>query len=166
MATTLQPGTRQSLPQWWQLRTPVERAATALLVAIFVVALAWLFVWQPMQRDVERMTRQVALERTALTDARRRADDIAALARNSAVPAPRETRGELDAALARAGIKPIGLDRVDNDRLRLVIDSLGFDSLVSLLDGLQRDVKLRVVDLTVTGRVEPGQVRAEITLAP
>jgi type II secretory pathway component PulM len=166
MAMTLQPGARHSLRQWWQLRTRAERAATALLVAIVVAALAWLVVWQPMQRDIERMTRQLALERAALADARRRADDIAALARNAEAPAPRAARGDLDAVLARAGIKPIGVDRIDNDRLRVVIDSTGFDTLVALLDRLQREARLRVVDLTVTGRVEPGQVRAEITLAP
>lgn len=166
MATTLQPGTRQSLSQWWQLRTPAERSATALLLAIVVAALAWLIAWQPMQRDVERVTRQLALERTALADAHRRADDIAILAHNSPATAPPQARVELDATLARATIKPIAVDRIDNDRLRLVIDSIGFDGLVSLLDALQRDARLRAVDLTVAGRVEPGQVRAEITLAP
>jgi type II secretory pathway component PulM len=166
MATALQPATRDGLRQWWQLRTPTERTVFAALAAIVVAAVAWLVVWQPMQRDVERMARELSVGRAALAEARRRADDIAALARNSAAPAPRETKSDLDAALARAGVKPIAIDRVDNDRLRVVIDNIGFDALVGLLDALQRDARLRAVDLTVTGRVEPGQVRAEMTLAP
>jgi type II secretory pathway component PulM len=166
MATALQPATRDGLHQWWQLRTPTERVVFAALAAIVVGTMAWLIAWQPMQRDVERMTRELAVERAALADARRRADDIAALARNSTAPAPREAKSDLDAALARAGVKPIAVDRIDNDRLRVVIDNIGFDALVVLLDALQRDARLRTVDLTVTGRVEAGQVRAEITLAP
>jgi type II secretory pathway component PulM len=166
MATALQPVTRDGLRQWWQLRTPSERTVYATLAAIVIAAVAWLLVWQPMQRDTERLTRELGVERASLVDARRQADDIAALARNSPAPTPRETKSDLDAALARAGVKPIAIDRVDNDRLRVVIDNIGFDTLVRLLDALQRDARLRAVDLTVTGRVEPGQVRAEVTVAP
>ncbi len=118
-----------------------------------------------MQRDSERLTTQLEGHRAVLADAKRRADDIAALSRSSAVPAPRDARAELEAVLARQGIKPTAIDRIDNDRLRMTFDGVSFDALPSLLEALQRDARLRVVELSATARVETGQVRVELTLA-
>ena len=58
------------------------------------------------------------------------------------------------------------IDRIDNDRLRVSFDAVSFDALTELFDRLQRDARLRAVDATITARVEPGQVRAELILTP
>ena len=39
------------------------------------------------------------------------------------------------------------------------------EDLAAFLDALQRDARLRAVELVATARVEPGQVRADVTLA-
>ena len=119
-----------------------------------------------MQRDSERMTRDLGAQRAALVDARRRAEDIATLSRSTAAPAPRDARADLDATLAHHGVKATAIERIDNDRLRVTFDAVSFDALAPLLETLQRDGKLRAVDLVATARVEPGQVRVELTLAP
>ena len=49
--------------------------------------------------------------------------------------------------------------------MRIVFADVGVDPLVALLDTLYRDAQLRVVEATLTARVEPGTVRAELTLA-
>jgi type II secretory pathway component PulM len=166
MATTLQPSLRERFGQWWQLRSRTERMLLSLAGGVVLAGVAWLALWQPMQRDTERLTRQLATQRATLVDARRRAEDIATLSRNTAAPAPRDARADLDAALARQGIKATGVERIDNDRLRVMFDAVGFDRLPPLLDTLQRDARLRAVDLSATARIEPGQVRVELTLSP
>jgi type II secretory pathway component PulM len=166
MATTLKPAASERLSQWWQLRTKVERTALALACAIGVGAIAWFALWRPLVDDIERTTQLVASQRSLLAEARRQADDIANLTRNPSAPVARDARADLDAALARLSLKPTALDRLDNDRLRVTFDAIGFDALVTLADNLQREARLRVVDLAATARVEPGQVRAELTLAP
>jgi len=166
MATTLKPAARERFAEWWQLRTTTERTSLALGGGIVVAALAWFVLWRPMVGDIEHTAQQIAAQRATLAEARRQADDIANLARNAAAPAPRDARADLDAVVNRQSLKPATIDRLDNDRLRLTFDAIAFDALVALLDGLQREARLRVVDLTSTARVEPGQVRAEITLAP
>lgn len=164
MATTLQPAGRERIAQWWQLRSRAERIALALAGGTAIALVAWLVAWQPMQRDAERLTRQLAAQRAALAEARRQAEDVASLARNTAPPASRDARADLDAALSLQTLKPTTIDRVDNDRLRVSFDAIGFDALLTLLETLQRDARLRAADLTATARVEPGQVRAEFTL--
>jgi general secretion pathway protein M len=165
MATTLKPGLRERAAQWWQLRSMSERAILALAGGIGLVVVAWWTVWEPMQRDVERQARQLVAQRAVLAEARRQADDIASLSRNATSLPARDARADLDAALTRHGVKPTAVDRVDNDRLRVTFDAIGFDALLALLEALQRDARLRAVELTSTARVEPGQVRADVVLS-
>ena len=166
MTTTLQPAAHQRLAQWWQLRSATERKLLVLAAAVVLAALAWLALWRPLVDDIERTAQRIAAQRATLAEARRQADDIASLARNTVAPAPRDARADLDAALNRRALKPTAIDRIENERLRVSFDAIGFDALVALCDGLQRDARLRVVEMTSTARVEAGQVRAELTLSP
>jgi type II secretory pathway component PulM len=165
MATVLKPALRERGAQWWQLRSKPERAVAALGCAIALTAFAWWALWEPLQRDVERQARYLVAQRAVLAEARRQADDIASLSRNTNPPLPRDARADLDTALSRHGLKPATVDRVDDERLRLTFDAIGFDTLSTLLESLQRDARLRAVELTSTARVEPGQVRADVVLS-
>ncbi len=50
-------------------------------------------------------------------------------------------------------------------RAHVVLAAVGYDALIVALEALQRDARLRAVEATLTARVEPGTVRAELTLA-
>ena len=69
--------------------------------------------------------------------------------------------------MARQGFKPAGngIERVGDQRWRATLDAISFDSLTAFIDALQRDAGVRAAELSVTARVEPGQVRADVTLA-
>ena len=156
MAATLPSSRREAFAQWWQLRSRSERILLAAAAGIAALALAWLVVWQPLARDTDRLDRQIETDRAMLADARRRADEIAGLARSAPSVAPAEPRAALDAALTQQNL---------NERIRLTFDAIGFDALTAFLDALQRNARLRAVELVATARVEPGQVRADVTLA-
>lgn len=164
---TLPSSRREGLAHWWQLRSRSERALLATGAALLALALAWLFVWQPLELDTERLTRQLASDRATLAEARRQADAIAGLARSAPAVAPTDPRAALEAVLAQQGLKSAAtsIERTDNDRIRMTFDSIGFDALTTFLDALQRSAQLRAVELVATARVEPGQVRADVTLA-
>lgn len=162
MATVFRPPALERWTQWWQLRTRPERAIWAAVAALFAVLVAWLVIMQPVARDAERLAKQVTAQRIALAQAHRRSDEIAGLSRNDAPPLPRDVRSMLDAALARHNLKG-AIDRIDDQRIRLTVDSVEFGALTSLLDDLQR-TRIRPVELNATARVEPAQVRAELTI--
>ena len=167
MATTLPSSRREAFAQWWQLRSRSERMLLAAAAGIAALAVAWLVVWQPLARVTDRLDRQIETDRAMLADARRRADEIAGLARSAPSVAPAEPRAALDAALTQQNLKSAAttIERIDNERIRLTFDAIGFDALTAFLDALQRDARLRAVELVATARVEPGQVRADVTLA-
>jgi type II secretory pathway component PulM len=162
MASAVEVDPRDRLTHWWRLRTHAERAAVIAGAVLAAAALAWLLVWVPVQADIARLTRELAVQRAALTQARIQADAIGGLERGTPPP-PREPRAALELTLATSGIKASAIDRTGDD-LRVTIDGVSFDALTSLLESLQRDAALRVVDLTAVARVEPGTVRAEFTL--
>lgn len=169
MATTLRPPAETRLirsRQWWQLRSPAERSILLACAAVVLAVVAWALLWQPLERDSALLERRIAEQRAALTTARKQADEIAGLARSAVAPSPRDARSDVESALAKNGLKATAIDRGDDQRVRVTIDAVSFDALIGLLDGLQRDARLNAVELTAAARVEPGQVRVEMTLAP
>jgi general secretion pathway protein M len=162
MATALDLDRRDRLTHWWRLRTHAERTLLITGAVLAAAALAWLLVWLPIQGDIARLTRDLGVQRAALEQARAQADGIGALERRTPAPV-REARAALDLALTQSGIKASAIDRTGDD-LRVTVDGVSFDALSTLLDSLQRDAALRVVDLTAVARVEPGMVRAELSL--
>jgi len=168
MATTVRPPGETRLiqgRQWWQLRSPAERSAWLVGGGIVLGLAAWALIWQPLTRDTERLERRLVEQRATLATARRQADEIAALARRTVEPSPRDARADVESALARQGLKATAIDRGDDQRLRVTFDAVSFDALASLLEALQRDARLSAVDITAAARVEPGQVRAEMTFS-
>jgi len=166
MAGTAPLGRRERLAHWWQLRRPRERVVIGALAAAIALLLLWALLWQPLERDRARLARQLADQRAALADARREADAIAGLARSTPTAPPADAKAAIDAALSRQGLKAVGgnIERLDGDRWRLSLDAISFDSLTALLDTLQRTAGVRAVEVSVTARVEPGLVRADLTL--
>jgi type II secretory pathway component PulM len=168
MATTTRPATETRLiqwRQWWQLRSPAERTAWLIVGGIALVLVAWLLIWQPLTRETERLERRLMEQRAALATARRQADEIATLARSAVEPSPRDARADVESTLARQGLKATAIDRGEDQRLRVTLDAVSFEALTRLLEALQRDARLNAVDLTAAARVEPGQVRAEMTFS-
>jgi len=166
MAASRKVNAREALAQWWQLRSRPERQVLIAVGAVVALALAWLIVWQPLERDSERLTRRLANDRAALADARRASDEIAGLARAAAAPIAADPRAALDSVLAAQNLRTAAsaIERVDDDRVRVTLDRIGVDALTALLDALQRDARLRAVEVVATARVETGLVRADLTL--
>ena len=162
MATTADLDARERMTHWWRLRTRAERLVVIAGAAVAVAAFAWLVAWLPMQGDIARLARDLAVQRAALAQAQLQADAMPGLERRTPAPV-RDARAALDLAVSQSGIKTSAIDRSGDD-LRVTVEGVSFDALTVLLESLQRDAALRAVDLTVAARVEPGMVRAEFTL--
>ena len=155
-----------AVARWSASRTPRERAVLAALAVLVAGLLAWFAVWQPLQRDLAALQVAVPAEQRALAAARRMTDDIASLARNPPAQRTVDARAELERIAAERGLRAALTDITwQDDRVRLVFADVHVDALVPFLEALARDARLTVREATLTARVEPGTVRAEITLA-
>jgi general secretion pathway protein M len=166
MATTAS-SRREGLAQWWQLRSRSERTVLALAATVLALLLGWLLIWQPLLQDTDRLTHQLSVDRITLAEAQRQADAFAGLARSAPQVAASDPRAALDAVLVAQRLKSAAtsIERSDNERIRLTFDRISFDALTTFLDALQKSAQLRPVELVATARVEPGVVRADLTLA-
>jgi type II secretory pathway component PulM len=155
------PGTR-----WWSARTGGEQRAVVSLFIFVGAALAWWLLWQPLVRDIGTMRLTETRNAAALADARRMADEVAGLARTSTAPPAADARADLERVLAQQGLRNLVTQQDwHDDRARLVFATVSYDALIAALEALQRNARLRVVEGTLTARVEPGAIRAELVLA-
>jgi type II secretory pathway component PulM len=166
MAASAPATARENLAHWWHVRSRGERTWLGVIVTAIVLSVLWLFVWQPLVRDTDRLVQRAPLDRAALAEARRASDEIAGLARSAPAPQVGDPRAALDAALAAKNLKGVAtqIERIDNERLRVTFERIDFDALAVALDALQREARVRAVEVVATARVEPGLVRADVTL--
>ena len=150
----------------WERAAPRERIAVAAAAIVVGAALVWALVWLPLTRDLARLVLQQPKDTATLVAAQALADDVATLARATAAAPAGDLRGALDRLLNERGLRGPGvsLDAQD-DRVRVVLPAVAFPALVAALDAARRSAGAWVAEATVTPRVEPGTVRAEIVFA-
>jgi type II secretory pathway component PulM len=151
---------------WLAEHSPAERRIAVTLSILVAVAALWTALWQPMARDAASMRLSRPANAAALAQAREMTKEMAGLARAGAAITPTDARTLLERVLARHNVRAAvtSLDWRD-DRAHLVLAAVDYDALISVLEAVQREAHLRAVEATLTARVEPGTVRAEVTLA-
>ena len=154
-----------SVANWMATQSSVERRIAATLALLVAIVALWTVLWQPMTRDAAALRVARAADAAALARARGMTKEIGELARATAKAAPTDARADLDRALLQQNLRS-AVTSVDwrHGRAHIVLAAVGYDALIVALEALQRDARLRAVEATITARVEPGTVRAELTL--
>lgn len=154
------------LGEWWRGKPARERVFFAAL-AITAAALAlWVALWQPLVHDVATLRSARANDAAAIEEGRRMAEEIAALTKEPPPGTPADDRADLERVLARHGLRGATTQLGwQEGRAQLVFGAVDYGALIGVLEALQREARLRVIEATLTARVEPGTVRAELTLA-
>jgi type II secretory pathway component PulM len=150
----------------WDGASPRERTLVRIAGAIVLLAAAWAAVWQPLAADTARLTRERMRDGVVLATARADAEEIAGLQRSPAPERSSDVRAAVERVLAERGLRPMlaSLD-VQEGRVRATFTAIRLDALVGALDALAKSDGVFPVEMTLTPRVEPGTLRAELTLA-
>jgi general secretion pathway protein M len=150
----------------WDRGSSREHRLIVAAVVVVALAAAWALVWQPMRDDIGRAQRDLLRDRAVLAAARAQVVDLTSLQRVAAASSTGDPRLAVERVLGERGLKAnLTALEVKDDRALLTFAAIGFDALVGALDALSKSDGLRPVQATLTARVEPGTVRAEITLA-
>ena len=154
------------MADWLASKTLRERRILAAIAIVVTLALVWGALWQPLVRDSVALRAAEAGNAADLATARRMTEEMAGLARTAVAPSPPDPRAGLERILVQQNLRSaVTQFEWQDGRARIVFAAVGYDALIVALEALQRDVQLRAVEITVTARVEPGIVRAELTLA-
>ena len=153
------------MPAAWDRASPRERVALVVAAVVVVGAVLWAFAWQPLARDVATLREQAPRDAATLATARFLANDIAGLER-AAPPARGDLRSDVERTLAANGFRAPAITlEVTGDRLRVTAPVAAFATLATAVDAVRKDAGAFIVEATVTPRVEPGTVRAELVFA-
>jgi type II secretory pathway component PulM len=154
-----------SLARWWAGKSRAERRIVTGFALFVALVVGWWALWLPLINDLAALRADAPRSRAALAESHRMADEMAALARTPAAPAAGDPRALLDRSLAAADLRPAVTQLEWQDgRARVVFAAVDFAKLVAGLEALQRESGLAIVEATLTARVEPGTVRAELVL--
>ena len=153
------------VPAAWDRASPRERVALVAGGVVVAGALLWAFAWQPLARDLAALREQAPRDAATLATARALANDVASLERASAA-ARGDLRSAVERALAEQGLRaPAVALEVTGDRIRMTAPAIAFATLATALDAVRKDAAAFVIEGTLTPRVEPGTVRAELVFA-
>jgi hypothetical protein len=158
---TLSPG----LAQAWDRASRRERAMITVAAIVLALAAGWVWIWQPMNDDIARLQRDLPRSHAVLATARVQAEAPVALQRTSVSTKSSDPRAAVERVLAERSLRPRlprstpGRPRAPDVRRR-ALRCVGRAARRAGEDG--RVARRRCV---LAARVEPGTVRAELTLA-
>jgi len=154
-----------SLTNAWHRASVREQRMMAIAAAVVAAALGYVVLWQPMTVDIARVARDLPRSKSVLAAARAQADNVIALERSPALAKMADPLAAVERVVAERGVRPaVSVLDLSEGRVRLTFAAVRFDALPGLLDALTRTAGVRVADATITQRVEPGMVRAELVL--
>ena len=158
--------TRETARDAWLRMSPRERWLIALGAVIVFGVIGYAFLWEPMARDLTAARAAVSEAEQRTLAARRAADEIAGLARETRAPRTADLRAAAERAIGAAGLRgDVTSISVGEGRVRLTFAAIDFAALAALLEVLGREEQLFVAEALVAARVSPGTVRAELALA-
>jgi type II secretory pathway component PulM len=150
----------------WHRLSWRERTLIVLGVLVVVLGAGWPLLWEPIQHEVAAGSIELARARAEAGTARRTADEIAGLARSVKRARTADPRAAVETVVGERGLRA-SLTALDANagRVRLTFAAIDVAALAGLLDALGRDEQLFAREALLAARVEPGSVRAELTLA-
>lgn len=155
---------------WWMTLQPREQRALSLGVLAIIFAVGYLFLYEPLSLAREQAGNRVQSQQALLSHLQQVAKEVAMLkGQGDKVPSTRGKRSVLsavDQSSRSSGIKPSikRLTPEGNDRVRLWLEKVEFDRLMSWLAGVNLSDGLVVDDINITSEDEAGLVRLNLTL--
>jgi type II secretory pathway component PulM len=153
-----------SLTAAWDRASTRERRLAGTAALVVALAVGWAVFWRPLIAEIERVRAERERVVALLAASRALVADGAALAREARTPGG-DPRAAIARVLAGQDLRPSGQLVAQDGRVGVVLPEAQFDRLIAALAALAKDEGLRAVEATLTARVEPGSVRAELTLA-
>jgi len=157
-----------SLLAQWRGRSPRERLVIGAVGLVVLAAIAWAFLWLPMDRHRARLETELPALRASVVQMRAQAVEVKRLKATTprtqaANPAPLASL--LSAGTLAQGLPGARLAPVDGKRVRLAVDDASWPRLVEWVSAAQSLHGLTAEAATVEALPAAGRVKAELVLA-
>ena len=161
--TSLWGQSRQSFSEFWAARDARERAMLAVAALVVTIGLAYLLLIDPAFSGRDRLNKNLPMLRQQVAQMQALSREAAALSAKPATPLIEMSKQNIEAALARNGLKPQSV-MLTGDFAKVQLASVSFAGTMNWVDEMQKTALLSVVDANIVALDKPDMVNATFTL--
>jgi general secretion pathway protein M len=154
---------RQSFSEFWAVRDARERAMLAVAALVVTFGLAYALLIDPALAGRDQLNKNLPVLRQQVAQLQALSKEAAALSGKSASPMIAMSKENIEAALARNGLKPQSV-MLTGDFAKVQLAAVSFAGTLNWLDDMQKTALLSVVDANIVALDKPDMVNATFTL--
>ncbi len=154
---------KQSFYQFWAARSGQERKMLTAAAFVIVLAAIYVLLIEPAREGRKQLTRNLPELRQQVAQIQALSKEAAVLSSKPAFTTPTLTRDNIEAALARKGLKPQKLT-LSGDQVQIKLASASFVETLGWLEEMQSTTMLTVIDADIIALPEAGKVDATLSL--
>ena len=154
---------RQLLSEFWAARDTRERTLLASAAAVAAFGLIYALLIGPALAGRNQLSESLPVLRQQAAQLQALSKEAVALSGKSATPAATISRGSIEAALARNGLKPQNI-MLAGDIAKVQLAAVSFAGTLNWLDEMQKNTLLSVTDANIVALSQPGMIDAALTL--
>jgi general secretion pathway protein M len=152
-----------SFSEFWAARATRERTMLAVATLVVTFALFYILLIDPALTGRQRLNQNLPVQRQQVAQMQAMAKEASALAGKSAAPQIVLSKENIEAALARNGLKPQSV-MLTGDFAKVQLAAVSFSGTMNWLDDMRRTALVSVSDAAIVALAQPGMVDATITL--
>jgi general secretion pathway protein M len=154
---------RQTLAEFWALRDQRERLMLAFALLVATGGLVYIALINPALTGRDQLNKNLPLLRQQVAEMQALSKQAALLSGKPAMPALAMSRENIEASLARNGLKSQSVT-LTGGYAKVQLVAVSFSSALNWLDEIQRSEQRSVVDANVVVQIQPDKVNATFTL--
>lgn len=161
--TNLLNQSRQSFAEFWAVRDARERTMLGMAALVVSFGLAYALLIDPAINGRDQLNKNLPVLRQQVAQLQALSKEAAALSGKSAAPSIAMSKENIEAALARNGLKPQSVI-LTGDFAKVQLTAVSFASTLNWLDDMQRTALISVIEANIVAQAQPDMVNATITL--
>ena len=161
--TSLWGQSRQSFSEFWAARDARERAMLAVAALVVTLGLIYALLIDPALSGRDRLNKNLPLLRQQVARMQALSRVAAALSGKTEAPSIVMSRENIEAALARNGLKPQSV-MLTGDFAKVQLSAASFAGTLNWLNEMQKTAQISVVDASIVAQAQPDMVNAVFTL--
>jgi len=154
---------RQSFSEFWAARDARERAMLTVAALVVILGLVYALLIDPALAGRDRLNKNLPTLRQQVAQMQALSKEAATFSARSAAPSIVMSKENIEAALARNGVKPQSV-MLTGDYAKVQLAAVSFASTLNWLDDMQKTALGSVVDANIVALAQPDMINATFTL--
>jgi general secretion pathway protein M len=154
---------RLSFAEFWAARDARERAMLAVAALVVTLGLVYALLIDPALSGRDRLNKDLSLLRQQVARMQALSRVATALSGKTEAPSIAMSRENIEAALARNGLKPQSVI-LTGDYAKVQLSAASFAGTLNWLNEMQKTALISVVDASIVAQAQPDMVNAVFTL--